>query len=221
MSECLLCQAELRNKVAFTAILRMYAPHQTVCTDCHQRFVEIGNSRCERCCKVEVTGVCTDCQQWERMGEQVAHHALYPYDEEMAEYFQRFKFWGDYALRHVFAAEIRDALKRYTDYSIVPIPVGPSRYQERGFNQVAALLDAAEIRYHQLLAKADSDKQSSKSRSERLQSQQVFSLRDEKPVPEKILLVDDIYTTGATIRLAKGLLMKNGAKKIKSFSLAR
>ncbi|RSJ40529.1 hypothetical protein D8816_10150 [Streptococcus gordonii] len=40
-------------------------------------------------------------------------------------------------------------------------------------------------------------------------------------IPPKILLVDDIYTTGATLQDAKVTLFENGAKEIMTFSLAR
>ena len=83
------------------------------------------------------------------------------------------------------------------------------------------LLDAAGLPYKELLGKIDSQKQSSKSREERLDAEQVFYLLEEDELPEKIILVDDIYTTGATIQLAAGLFMKTGQKEIKTFSLSR
>ncbi len=39
--------------------------------------------------------------------------------------------------------------------------------------------------------------------------------------PPKILLVDDIYTTGATLQDAKVTLFENGAKEIMTFSTMR
>lgn len=83
------------------------------------------------------------------------------------------------------------------------------------------LLDATNIPYQSLLGKYESQKQSSKNRAERLEAKQMFYLLDEKEVPEKILLFDDIYTTGATIQLAVELFMKIGRKEIKTFSLTR
>ncbi|CYU36485.1 amidophosphoribosyltransferase [Streptococcus suis] len=139
----------------------------------------------------------------------------------MAHYFSRYKFQGDYVLRNIFAKKLRIALSQFPDYTIVPIPISQKRLSERGFNQVEGLLDATNIPYQSLLGKYESQKQSSKNRAERLEAKQMFYLLDEKEVPEKILLFDDIYTTGATIQLAVELFMKIGRKEIKTFSLTR
>ena len=105
---------------------------------------------------------------------------------------------------------------------MVPIPLSSSSLENRGFNQVQAFLDEAKLSYHDLLGKEDgSVKQSSKTRQERLKTQQNFYLRKHKELPDKVMLVDDIYTTGMTIQLASQLLRENGVKTIKSFSLAR
>ncbi|MDY3823993.1 ComF family protein [Streptococcus sp.] len=158
---------------------------------------------------------------WEKKGELVAHEALYVYDKQMKEYFSRFKFQGDYHLAAVFSRELKQVLKKYKDYTIVPVPVSEERYQERGFNQVTALLEFAGLPYQNLVLKKDSKKQSSKTKQEHLAGQQIFRLRKNQALPSKILIVDDIYTTGSTIALMKTLFTEKNVKKIKSFSLSR
>ena len=54
-----------------------------------------------------------------------------------------------------------------------------------------------------------------------MQSQQCFKVKDNIQLPLKILLIDDIYTTGATLQLAKEILVEAGVKEIVTFSLAR
>ena len=129
----------------------------------------------------------------------------------MKDYFSAYKFQGDYLLRKVFIKPIKEALREYTNYTLVPIPLSSSSLENRGFNQVQALLGKED----------GSVKQSSKTRQERLKTQQNFYLRKHKELPDKVMLVDDIYTTGMTIQLASQLLRENGVKTIKSFSLAR
>ena len=112
-------------------------------------------------------------------------------------------------------------LKVYRDYALVPIPVSAEKYQTRGFNQVTAFLEGTKLPFREILEKHDTIAQSSKTREERLQSQQCFKVKDNVQVPTKVLLIDDIYTTGSTLQLAKEILVEAGVKEIVTFSLAR
>ena len=83
------------------------------------------------------------------------------------------------------------------------------------------VLDAANLSYRDILEKKDTLAQSSKTREERLQTQQAFKIKKGVDLPDKILLVDDIYTTGKTLQLAKQILLEAGVKEVLSFSIAR
>lgn len=82
-------------------------------------------------------------------------------------------------------------------------------------------MQAAGLPYKHLLEKEDVLAQSSKNRQERLNSQQCFILAKDVLLPEKILLIDDVYTTGKTLQLARELLLEAGVKEVLTFSLAR
>lgn len=221
MSSCLLCQETIAQRSLFLDIFFIKQDQVSICSQCTSQFVPISELACVRCCKENNGSPCSDCQYWENRGKTVDHQTLYRYNEKMMNYFSMYKFQGDYCLRKVFAKEVRLYLAQQKDYAIVPIPISQERYAERGFNQVIGVLDAAGISYKTLLKKNHSKKQSEKSRLERLESKQVFYIEEKNQVPEKIILVDDIYTTGATLQLAKDVLMKNGAKIVKTFSIAR
>lgn len=220
MSNCLICQQKLTSKTLFTQVLFFASSVPTSCSDCLSSFEKIAEQHCPTCFKSGVTD-CTDCHYWQRQGKEVSHSSLYQYNQAMASYFSLYKFQGDYLLRKVFTKELTVYFKQWTDYAIVPIPLAPKRLEERGFNQVSALLEEAGISYCNLLGKKDIAKQSDKTRKERLKLTQPFYLIEENCLPEKILLVDDIYTTGATIQLAKEILIEKGVKTVKSFSIAR
>ena len=81
--------------------------------------------------------------------------------------------------------------------------------------------EGTKLPFREILEKYDTIAQSSKTRKERLQSQQCFKVKDNIQLPLKILLIDDIYTTGATLQLAKEILVEAGVKEIVTFSLAR
>lgn len=221
MSKCLLCDRKLNAKITFTSIFFFDTPDATVCSLCLSSFEKIAEQHCSYCYKSGISEYCSDCQYWFSRGKHVDHRAIFQYNEAMADYFSRYKFQGDYLLRKVFAHQITLLLSRYPDYTIVPIPVSKHRMEERGFNQVEGLLEASHISYRVLLGKHESEQQSSKSRKERLEAEQVFYILDGVTIPDKLLLVDDIYTTGATFQHAVDLFMKMGEKEIKTFSLAR
>lgn len=219
---CMLCQEVLKNRASFMSILTLSQTRDRICESCKQGFEKIGQDHCPSCYKPNVKEICQDCCYWQNKGFQVNHLSLYHYNEAMKAYFSSYKFLGDYALREVFAEELRQVLWPYQkSHQFLIVPVSPETYQERGFNQVAGLLDAAGLSYEDSFIKAPSDKQSSRSRKERLAARQVFSLKVKELTSRPILLIDDIYTTGATLQLMRQILQENGVKEIISFSLAR
>ena len=101
------------------------------------------------------------------------------------------------------------------------IPLSSERLEHRGFNQVEGLIQETGLPYLDILIKRDVDASSSKSRIERLSAESPFFIREGVNIPPKILLFDDIYTTGATVNRVKNLLEKAGCQEVKTFSLAR
>ena len=223
MKQCLLCEESLSYQLSLQELFLMKREEEWLCESCRIRFEKVGNEVCSSCCKKGQKGMCEDCTTWKKNGKEVCHRALYYYNEEMKDYFRRYKFQGDQLLGYLFAKEIYLELKKYKGYSIVPIPLSQERKEKRGFNQVTAMLDFASLPYCQLLKKRDTQAQSQKNRKERLELKQSFDLINHQTDLSdlKIILVDDIYTTGATIERAKEILNGKGVKEIKSFSLAR
>ena len=223
MSNCLLCDEEISNQESLKSLILMKKDNPTMCDNCKNKFEPVSEVGCQSCYKKSSETYCEDCQEWKRKGKKVNHRALYYYNEEMKEYFQRYKFQGDQLLACLFAEEMKAELKKYKGYTIVPIPLSDERKEKRGFNQVTAILEYAGIPYQNLLIKKKTKAQSQKNKKERLKTEQAFRRKEfeNKSWPEKIMIVDDIYTTGATIERAKEMLNVNGVKEIRSFSLAR
>jgi competence protein ComFC len=134
----------------------------------------------------------------------------------------RYKFRGDYILAKIFADYIKGILQKINPDFFVPIPLSEERLYERGFNQAEALLTVSGFTPSKILTRAHSEKQSKKSRTERIHIPQVFQIDDQRDlIGKKVLLIDDIYTTGSTLRHAAKLLKKAGAKRVQSLTLAR
>ncbi|WP_438831500.1 ComF family protein [Streptococcus pluranimalium] len=218
---CQFCYKNISEKRCFTSVLFLKRRSFQTCEDCLKQFEKVDEESCFSCYQKTTLEKCQDCLDWETKGNSVKHKSIYRYNQAMKTYFSVFKFQGDYLMAWQFAEEIKQTLKLYKDFTVVPIPLSKKRMATRRFNQVEALLEAAEISYERILEKKDIDSQTTKTKKERLSLEQVFKIKQDIKIPKKVLLVDDIYTTGQTIFLAKKALQDIGVKEIISFSLAR
>ncbi|OAH54595.1 hypothetical protein AWH48_08365 [Domibacillus aminovorans] len=147
----------------------------------------------------------------------MSNQSLYVYNEAMQSIIARFKYRGDYVLASIFADDVRRMTLAAACDLICAVPLPPTRLAERRFNQSEALIEAAGLAHVSLISRSESDKQSKKSRMERMNATQTFY-----PIGDaagKSVLV--IYTTGATIRLVAKALMEAGASSVKSITIAR
>lgn len=194
--ECLLCGTPLNENVTWKSMLGNDYP-DTICSDCESEFEPV-----------------TESDPYETI-------SLYQYNDKMKDYLHRYKFMHDVVLAKVFRNQIRKHLSKRRE-TIVPIPIHPVKLKERTFAHVDELLKAAELPFKQYLEKISTETQGEKSREGRLNTPQLFKLKQNLSVKNKeILLVDDIITTGTTIQHAKNLLLQEGAKSVKAFTLIR
>ena len=218
---CLLCAQHLKKNLTFRELLFLKKEEGSLCLACYSSFEIIGEEHCPNCHKKGVSTLCQYCQLWCKEGIEVSHEAIFSYNQAMKDFFSRYKFDGDYILRKIFATILRDFLIKYKDYHFILIPLSPERYAKRGFNQVAGLIEAAGFSHLDVLGKREEKASSSKNRSERLATELPFFIKEGIRIPKKILLIDDIYTTGATVNRVKSMLENAGAEEVRTFSLVR
>ncbi len=124
------------------------------------------------------------------------------------------------ALRVVGQALARRAPSGGVD-AVTWAPTTPARRRARGFDQAELLARsvARELRCPclPLLRRAPGPPQTGRTRVERLDGP-TFEVRP--PVPRRILLVDDVVTTGATLRAAAAALRQAGAAEVTLLALA-
>ncbi|WP_257391750.1 ComF family protein [Mesobacillus jeotgali] len=233
MIHCLLCHGEIEHKLSWQSLLgKKEIPK--ICEECNENFAPITGEVCEICGRpfaflegeFRAGKVCLDCKRWEEdehwSGCLDQNRSLYRYTDFTKDVIAKFKFRGDYVLADIFAGNFRQALRVFQYDYISPIPLSNERLYERGFNQAEALIKAAGFEPTHLLSRVHTEKQSKKSRSERILIEQIFKMAEGMEIGGKIIMIiDDIYTTGSTLRHAAKILKENGAAKVYSFTLAR
>ncbi|CAM3979992.1 ComF family protein [Mesobacillus zeae] len=228
---CLICHGEIEAEISWRSIFLNRTKEEAVCRKCESMLLPIEGEKCTVCGReLDLSfcegSLCLDCIRWEKdeswRGCLEKNISLYHYNDFMKEVIARFKFRGDYCLASVFAGKLRSVLKGIPGDYIVPIPLSAERLYERGFNQSEALIVGAGLKPVPLLARIHSEKQSKKTRRDRIHLPQVFRLESqEKLTGKNIVLVDDIYTTGSTLRHAARILKEAGADKVSSLTIAR
>ncbi len=111
--------------------------------------------------------------------------------------------------------------------AVVPVPLHPLKQKRRGYNQsekfASGLSLSLQIPCYELLTrKKFTETQTKKTRLQRLENvDEVFDLTDSLNVQNlRILLVDDVITTGATLCVCANVLLANGAKHVDLATIA-
>ncbi|HEY4532074.1 MAG TPA: phosphoribosyltransferase family protein [Kurthia sp.] len=157
--------------------------------------------------------ICTSCE--EQLVYSKSPDAIYFHNAFMNDVIHQYKFQKDLRVAHFFAEGIRKEIKKRKFDAVVPIPMHPKKEIERTFAHVEVVLKFANIPFQTVLQKNTEEQQSKKSKKEREQMTQFFSIIEEVDLRGKrLLLIDDILTTGTTIALARQLLLEAGAEKV-------
>lgn len=162
---------------------------------------------------------------WELYFDDIFVGAKY---EEVLPYLELFKYRNDRdqvtRLADIFINLLKEK-PELRDFILVPSPMHWSRYLIRGFNPILMIVkkisSEIHIAYEDILDTQFSRRQMTLSREKRLRNRKnIFSLKRHKKVPEKILLIDDIVTTGVSVNESAKVLKNAGAKEIIVLALA-
>ncbi len=149
--------------------------------------------------------------------------AIYPYSQEFKSLLYRYKGCGDIELDSVFLERVLPLLRCvFKSYWLVPVPSHPRRIAERGFDHVPRIFNGMGKGIIHALTKVDDVKQSDRSKTDRRLIGKSLSLMPKTNLRGKrILLVDDVFTTGSSVRACLALLRKAGARTIRVLVLSK
>jgi competence protein ComFC len=128
----------------------------------------------------------------------------------------------DVELGSVFLNQHITYLKlKYFQYTFVLAPTHEDDLSKRGFHPLVEIFKTVGLPLLILFEKNRPYRQSEQQGADRQGIQQVTILKKNINIPERICLVDDVMTTGETLKAMIGLLKPNSIKHVKIFVLAR
>ena len=223
---CLWCDQEMIIEMNWTNMMNLPKP-KPLCDLCESKLNLLKGEQCERCSRMTSEKICSDCNWWLNQTNSdplVFNYSVYKYNEQMQAMIAKWKYRGDFILAQAFKQPfIQSFHRKFSDLKedmiVIPIPLSDERLYERGFNQAKILATFLPIEQRELITRIHSEKQSKMSRSERIATKNPFKI--EGKINKSVILVDDIYTTGSTIRHAASLLKKQGCPKVYAYTLIR
>lgn len=196
------------------------------CIVCQKKIVRMGDDICLKCGKrIPDTkeSLCADCR---RKGRAFSwSRGVYLYEEPMKQAMYRFKYSNRRAYARIFAKDAarmyKELIKRAGIELIVPVPMYKGKLKKRGYNQAAVFAEALS---RELSIPFDSDAVirtrdtlplKEMNEAERAQNlKNAFNIGKSVVKSKHILVVDDIYTTGATLDAVTGTLAASGAEAV-------
>lgn len=196
-----------------------------LCSACFNKIEFIDFNQCFLCGDEGRDGVCRTCQREKALDKiwvatrytgnvagQLVESFKYNYVEDLKE-----------VLVKIIAQQIENKglATLFQEQVLVPIPLHKNRFLERGFNQALEIAKGIASQYNchvmngLLLRTKDTQQQAKLKREERFTNiDKAFTCVIEGVIPERVILVDDVLTTGATFAEAARELKRCGVKEI-------
>ena len=207
-----------------------------VCDGCRAKVRFIEPPFCERCGRPyegDITGrfECTNCREmeWHFASARSAVAARDPVLEVIHRYKYNRALWFEPFLADLLIRAAGPVLDGQKPDLIVPVPLHPTKEREREFNQAGRLADrlgaATQLPVNKRLLRRvrPTRTQTQLSRQERLANvRNAFAMRDGQRLEgERIILLDDVFTTGATTSACARVLVAAGAGEVCVWTVAR
>lgn len=207
-----------------------------VCAKCREMledYVRLDSERrCSKCGRLLISeiGVCLECREHDSLSSLDALYPLHSYRQWKKDLVFAWKIEGQRRLSPLFADLLYMALRElgFETAPLVPVPPRANKLRKEGWDQIeelSILLSKRHgVRILRALERTDCVQQKKLGRTERLgASGALYDLlpgfKEALCNLEKVVILDDVVTTGATMEKCAWLLRKAGVKKIYALAL--
>jgi ComF family protein len=212
---CLLCEEPLSER----------AGDALICDLCRMRWRPVPHPLCDRCGQPSQRGLeCRLCAEWPA-GLARVRSAVW-LDGSARAAVHRLKYEGWSRAAEAMADSMRQLEPLTGQVSLIPIPLGGRRLRERGYNQSECIAAALGTRV-QLPVRSDFLERVRETRTQTALTPEArhanvsgaFHAGSVKGL--QLVLVDDVFTTGATLAAAAAALVAAGAERVEAVTFAR
>lgn len=205
--------------------------NEKICPICKDQLNYIKEPRCKKCSKPihqEEQEYCFDCTT--KNYHFIKGYSVWVYDKNMKKSIAAFKYhnkkeYGAFYIEEIlrlYSGEIREI----NPDAIIAIPIHKSKRNIRGYNQAEIIAEGISkelsipLLYHTLKRNRKTLPQKVLNDKERLKNLQGAFDFSEKEIKNKhinlnkVMLIDDIYTTGSTIEVCTNILLQQGVTEV-------
>lgn len=207
-----------------------------LCETCREEVPRVESPSCEICSHplhgaIDETFACVNCR-----GRKFHFRfavARFRSRGVVRDLIHRFKYRGQYFIRHPLSEWLMEALEdpRLAGWEydlLAPVPLHPARRRERGFNQSRVLAEGVSLRsghpVEDLLRRLRrTETQTHFDRASRMENlRNAFKVRNiDRVQGKRVLLIDDVLTTGSTLDECARVLRRAGAREVRAAVVAR
>lgn len=212
-----------------------------VCTKCQNSYFNIKKSmtiiRCEVCGKELISNhnICSSCKENKVLNNIDKMLPLFSYRLWNKELLYLWKIKGERVLSPLFASFFMQALCSLEISVVVPVPPRKGKIEKNGWDQIDEVCSFLQYRYDfkilKILERKSTKQQKKLNREERIDTiNDAYQVIDSDllkkqlkksrlSIPEKIVLIDDVCTTGATLECCAKKLKEIGIREVFAVTL--
>ena len=203
-----------------------------LCAVCESGLDAILGRRCGKCGRslISEDELCMECR--ETNADDLKIHPLFMYRGSVAALMHHYKTQGRRSLAAYFAFRLSPLIDSLCSSAgldrreivLVPVPPRPEKIRAGKGDQVGILASAlSRVGFQSaraLVRRANSPQQKTLARAERLKNAATAYALASSAVPPRVILLDDVATTGATLRACAAILRQAGAEVVAAVAMA-